>query len=520
MTWKLTDPQGCESMKVRWELVPYTRGKVLDIGCGPVKPFAHFIGLDNGTDEVLFGMKANPDVRIDDARKLDLWGSQAFDSVFSSHLLEHIPFEEVPATLKEWWRVLKPNGYLVLYLPDEDEYPKVGEPGANVDHKWNVNLDRVLECMPGGWDLVEFQKRNEGMEYSLFFVFKKQQGSQKRFSYRDPKPTKTAGIVRYGAFGDLMQAASVIKGLKDQGYHVTLYSTPPGSDVIAHDPNVDAMILQGKDQVPNHELGAFWKYIAKKYDRFVNLSESVEGTMLALPDRVQHGWNPLTRHGMMNRNYLEFQHQIAGVPHKPQIKFYSTPEERQWAQRTRAKMGGFVVMWVLAGSSVHKTWPHLDAVIGALMLAHPDIHVVLTGNLECKLLEAGWENEKRVHMTSGVWSIRQSLTFTEYCDALIGPETGVLNAAACLPVPKIVFLSHSTHENLTRDWENVYPLSSEVSCPGRGENEAPACHQLHYGWDHCKKDDTGTAVCQSAIGADRVVEILNRILEKFFRKAA
>ena len=524
MTWKVDDPQGFECMKIRWELVPYTLGKVLDVGCGPRKPFEHFIGVDNDVDAHLFGIQARPDIKIDDAGDLSIFGSQYFDSVFSSHLLEHIEPERVTLVLKEWWRLTKQGGYLILYLPDEDEYPKLGEKGVNPDHKWNVNYERVTDYMRkvGGWDLVDFQKRNEEQEYSLFFVFKKIQGGKHHFSHQEPKPVKTCGVVRYGAFGDLMQASSVLKGLKDQGYHVTLYSTPPGSDVIAHDPNVNKFILQGKDQVPNHELGQFWKYIAKKYDKFVNLSESVEGTLLALPDRTPHGWNPLTRHSMMNRNYLEFQHQIAGVPHKPDIKFFSTVEERAWARKQREKMGGFVIMWVLAGSSVHKTWPHLDAVIAALMTAHPDIHVVLTGNMECKLLEAGWEKEKRVHLTCGVWSIRQTLSFIDQCDALIGPETGVLNAAACMSVPKVVFLSHSTHENLTRDWENVYPLAAEnVSCPGRGENEAPACHQLHYGWDHCKKDgDTGTAVCQSAITPDRVVEILNRILAKFFQKAA
>jgi predicted SAM-dependent methyltransferase len=175
MVWRAEDPAGNESGKIVWELVPYTRGRGLDLGCGPNKGFPHFIGVDSGIDRQLFGVEMKPDIFVDTCERLPMFGSAAFDFVFSSHLLEHIEYSKVPSTLKEWWRLIKPGGHLVLYLPDEDEYPKVGQPGANPDHKWNVNYDRVIEPMKdvGSWDLVRYEKRNKDREYSLFFVFKK-----------------------------------------------------------------------------------------------------------------------------------------------------------------------------------------------------------------------------------------------------------------------------------------------------------------------------------------------------------
>lgn len=169
MVWRADDPQGNESAKVRWDIVPYTRGRVLDLGCGHWKTFPHFIGVDNGHH---WG-QASANLMVPTCERLDLVASQSCDAVFSSHLLEHI--KDYKAALKEWWRVIKRGGYLVLYLPDEDEYPKVGEFGANPDHKWNVNYDKIVEAMEplSAWDLVEFQKRNQDDEYSLFFVFKK-----------------------------------------------------------------------------------------------------------------------------------------------------------------------------------------------------------------------------------------------------------------------------------------------------------------------------------------------------------
>lgn len=525
MTWRLKDPQANESGKIKWEIVRWTRGKGLDIGCGPYKTYPHFIGVDNKLDEALFQITITPDIRVDSAEKLDIIASQSMDFVFSSHLLEHMLPETVGPTLKEWMRVIKNKGYLVLYLPDEDQYPKCKEEsrgilkkeeGCNPDHKWNVNYDRIVEFMKGAgsWDLVDFQTRSQDREYSLFFVFQKV-GSGHHFSFKNKvRPIKTCGVVRYGAFGDLIQTSSVLASLKKQGYHITLYTSPPGDVVVKNDPSIDEFHLQDRDQVPNHLLCEFWDWHKKKFDKWVQLSESVEGSLLALPGRTMHEWPPALRHKMLNFNYLEVMHQLAGVPYEANMRFYATEEEKRWARKERAKMGQFCIAWPVAGSSVHKTWGGLDNVIATLMLEFPQVHIVLMGNEAGKLLEQGWEKESRVHRTCGVWSIRQSLAFMDVCDMAIGPETGVMNAAAQLPYPKVVFLSHSTDENLTRDWENTHVLTSDNTvCPGRGKNEAPACHQLHYGWKHCKQTKDGLAQCMEDITVEYATKIIWHVIK-------
>ncbi|MCX7946846.1 MAG: methyltransferase domain-containing protein [Hydrogenophilus sp.] len=40
------------------------------------------------------------------------------DALFSSHNLEHLYAHEVPIALKEFWRVLKPDGFAVITCPD------------------------------------------------------------------------------------------------------------------------------------------------------------------------------------------------------------------------------------------------------------------------------------------------------------------------------------------------------------------------------------------------------------------
>lgn len=343
-----------------------------------------------------------------------------------------------------------------------------------------------------------------------------------KFSYLNQKPSaKTCGVVRYGAMGDNIQVSSVLAALKKEGYHITMYCSPPGSDVLLNNPHIDEFYYQDKDQIPNHRLTEFWDWQKKKYDKWVQLSESVEGSFLTIPGRALHEWPPALRHDLLNHNYVEMMHRIAGVPYDLKMRFYATEEEKRWAKKERAKMGRFVVAWPLAGSSVHKTWSGLDSVIASIMLDFPDVDVVLMGGAAAKILEQGWEKEPRVHLRSDKWTIRQSLAFMDVVDMAVGPETGVMNAAAMLPYPKIVLLSHSTDENLTRDWVNTHAMASaHTVCPGRGNNEAPACHQLHYNWNHCKKTDNGTAQCMDDLSVEEVYKIVWHGITWAMEKAA
>jgi predicted SAM-dependent methyltransferase len=163
MVWRIDDPQGNESGKILWETVQYTRGQGLDLGCGPNKVWPHAIGVDNYTATAQFGTPMKPDV-VSDCAKLQVFGSASMDWVYSSHLLEHI--QDTAAALKEWWRVLKPGGHLILYLPHKDHYPNIGQPGANPDHKHDFLPQDIVDHMRdvGAWDLVRNEDRADGRE--------------------------------------------------------------------------------------------------------------------------------------------------------------------------------------------------------------------------------------------------------------------------------------------------------------------------------------------------------------------
>lgn len=496
MTWRESDPCGQEADKVKYELVPYTRGVVLDLGCGPRKAFPHFLGIDSCVDTELFGIPIKPDVKVKDCADLSETVEDAsVDGVFSSHLLEHIV--DYKAALKEWWRCLKVGGYLSLYLPHRDFYPNIGTHGANPDHAHDFMPEDIIGAMgevATSWDLLVCEERNGGMEYSFLLVFQKLAGQVQTQSWRLPKTTKkTACVVRYGGFGDLIQTANILPTLQEQGYHVTVMTTPKGQDILRHDPHVDAWWIQDKDQVPNHELNAYWDVVGKKFDTFINLCESVEGTLLAMPGRANHRWPDAVRHKHMDVNYLEFTAELAGIPYESRAKFYPSKQEDK-AARARLLPGGLNIVFALAGSSQHKFYPGQDAVIANILREHPQCRIFMVGDEACKILQMGWEKERRVVFLSGELSIRDTLALAKVADVVVGCETGVLNAVAFEPNRKVVLLSHSSNENLTKHWENTF-----VMVPPATLGCYP-CHRLHYTMDFCAEDpETGAAMCQRLI---------------------
>lgn len=140
-----------------------TRGRGIDIGCGP----------DPVTEEA-----RRFDKEDGDANRIADFIHDEFDFVYSSHCLEHMYDPKV--TILDWWKLVRPGGFLFVIVPDEDLYEQGVFPSRfNPDHKatftiskaksWSPNSINVLglaNSLPNG-QIVSLELQDRGYDRSL-----------------------------------------------------------------------------------------------------------------------------------------------------------------------------------------------------------------------------------------------------------------------------------------------------------------------------------------------------------------
>lgn len=525
MVWRADAPQGLESDKIAHLVVPYVRGNGIDIGCGTRTVWPHAVGVDTGHH---FGRGAAT-IILPSFESVRLpFGDGALDFAFSSHCLEHVV--DFKMALAEWWRVVRPGGWLTLYLPHKDFYPNIGQLGHNPDHKHDFIPADIIDAMKEiaavtgrGWNLLEDEDRNGTDEYSFFQVYQKR-GDRLTLEtpWRRPEGKKTALVIRYGdAIGDHILAASVLPGLKKQGYHVTMNCTPTGAHVLEHDPHIDAWWMQEKGEIPIEYLGVYFAALKAegRWDRIVNFTECIETQLLTHPKNPRDLWPDEVRRAVCGTvSYLEITHDYAAVPYDFAPRFFPSPAERKAAHEWRVRLGADrpLIGFPLVGSSFHKVYPHLDRVLAWTLQRVPEAICVLFGDGKRGRLMADAMTHNLAHngiptdrviVHCGDLDIRDALARSRLCNVLVGAETGLMWGSAFEPaVRKVLFLSHSSEANFKHWPGTVFMKPKGAACH--------PCHRMHYfdalerctvaTWQDEAKTLPMTAACCENVDPDKV----------------
>ena len=117
-------------------------GKGIDIGCGsdPITESVKRFEIEDG-----------------DANEITRYIHEDFDFVFSCHVLEHMNNPE--KALKEWWALVKPGGYLIFIVPDEDLYEQGYFPSVfNRHHNATFTISKEKSWSPNSYNLLDLVK--------------------------------------------------------------------------------------------------------------------------------------------------------------------------------------------------------------------------------------------------------------------------------------------------------------------------------------------------------------------------
>jgi ADP-heptose:LPS heptosyltransferase len=331
---------------------------------------------------------------------------------------------------------------------------------------------------------------------------------------------RRACVVRYGALGDAVLLTPLIKQLHSDGFEVTLNITSYCEPVLRHNPYASNIIIQERDAIPNNELGAYWDFWRPHYSRYINLSESIEGGLLKVEGRRDFYTTQSHRHRVCNKNYQDHTMEIGGYSNHTGLRgeLYFTDAENREAQKLRNKYRDkFLVLWGLNGSSHHKVYAPTELVVEEFLGRHPDAYVILSGDSRAKDLQF---DHPRAIKAAGEWDLRTVMRLCGLVDCVVGPESALVNFASCYDTPKVVFLSHSTPENLTKYWSNCVALEPEsVLAP------CYPCHQLHYSRESCPLvqiiDGNDSVVADGPVcsmGAIREETVLGTLEEIYAKK--
>lgn len=116
----MTDAQAAATPDTAVAPAPQTPRRVLHVGCGPARK-RDMVPAFHGDDWVEvrcdIDASAEPDI-VANMMDLGVIESGTYDAVYSSHNIEHVFPHEVPIVLREFSRVLKHDGVLVITCPD------------------------------------------------------------------------------------------------------------------------------------------------------------------------------------------------------------------------------------------------------------------------------------------------------------------------------------------------------------------------------------------------------------------
>lgn len=130
----------------------YFVGDGIDVGGGS-DSLARYVGVFPGLRSVRTWDRVDGDAQL-----LQGIDDGSFDFLHSSHCLEHLV--DVDEGMHNWIRVVRPRGYVIVTVPDEDLYERGWWPSRfNADHKHTFTIYKPASWSPVSINILDLAKQ-------------------------------------------------------------------------------------------------------------------------------------------------------------------------------------------------------------------------------------------------------------------------------------------------------------------------------------------------------------------------
>ena len=165
-----------ETSKHRHLVLPYCDGNIVDLGSSgdPVVPWAIQVELPDKEYKIYNTTRPVDEYIQWRGSALDLpFKDHTLDAVHSSHLLED--FSDWGPPLKEWDRVLKPGGHMLIAVPDHARFRaavKRGQ-GDNLSHRHESYPGELTKYLHTYHVIRDAFVTDDPNDYSILFIARK-----------------------------------------------------------------------------------------------------------------------------------------------------------------------------------------------------------------------------------------------------------------------------------------------------------------------------------------------------------
>ncbi|MAG52811.1 MAG: hypothetical protein CMH62_02515 [Nanoarchaeota archaeon] len=148
----------------------YLKGKILEFGSGLSQNIFLIKDTAEGIDVSDFSIDFSKKKGIKVTKDIKKLKANSFDSVLSIHCLEHLenPFDYI----KEFYRVLKPSGRLLIVLPTQTKNKPTKNFKPNIGkHLYGWNFNHINELLNSAKFKIKLNKFNYAYGFSFFYKF-------------------------------------------------------------------------------------------------------------------------------------------------------------------------------------------------------------------------------------------------------------------------------------------------------------------------------------------------------------